>query len=456
MTYFAILACSVLSAVFTTEDSYHNISHSLSIYGNYMSDSLSISKDIIRRSLSEPVIINGNFIKRVGLYTQKYSIPKGVDKICKGSLMDMCRIDTLIITEGVKCIEERSICVKDKVFLPNSLLTLSADAFWESGLTSLEIPLGVCSITYSGVTSQDTRPGWEFLSVHENNAYYDSRNDCNAVICSASGTLIMGCRNTIIPESVTEIGRLSFSYCQKLKNIIVPKGVHVIADSAFLRCYDLVRVVLSDDIEYIADEAFSCCWSLSKIGMPMQLKEIGYGAFAGCSLTTIRIPENVTKIGEMAFSGNSKLKKIVVDKKNDCYKSFHGKAVVETGTRSLIVMRGKRVPSGITRIASGASSQNNEIHQLVIPEGVISIGREAFCSCSQLQKVIIPETLSLIDEYAFGLCYHLKDVYNYSTIPQQINENVFSVYGVLHVKNGYKDVYLNANNWNRFTIIDDL
>lgn len=236
----------------------------------------------------------------------------------------------------------------------------------------------------------------------------------------------------------------------------MPKGVHVIADSAFLRCYDLVRVVLSDDIEYIADEAFSCCWSLSKIGMPMQLKEIGYGAFAGCSLTTIRIPENVTKIGEMAFSGNSKLKKIVVDKKNDCYKSFHGKDVVETGTRSLIVMRGKRVPSGITRIASGASSQNNEIHQLVIPEGVISIGREAFCSCSQLQKVIIPETLSLIDEYAFGLCYHLKDVYNYSTIPQQINENVFSVYGVLHVKNGYKDVYLNANNWNRFTIIDDL
>jgi hypothetical protein len=100
--------------------------------------------------------------------------------------------------------------------------------------------------------------------------------------------------------------------------------------------------------------------------------------------------------------------------------------------------------------------RNEKIRKLNIPNGVVSVGKESFLSCSNLNELIIPETVSEIDDYAFALCYNLKDVYNLSTIPQNIDEKVFTVYGTLHVKKGYRDSYLKAKNWNKFYIIDDI
>ena len=84
----------------------------------------------------------------------------------------------------------------------------------EAGRTALGIELGSTRI--------------KAVLVDENNKVYDSRNNCNAIIETATNTLIQGCQNTIIPEGVTTIGESAFYGCESLTSINIPNGVTTI------------------------------------------------------------------------------------------------------------------------------------------------------------------------------------------------------------------------------------
>ena len=65
---------------------------------------------------------------------------------------------------------------------------------------------------------------------------YDSRNDCNAIIKTSDNTLVVGCKNTIIPSSVTSLGDWAFFGCSGLTSITIPESVTLIGDAAFRHC----------------------------------------------------------------------------------------------------------------------------------------------------------------------------------------------------------------------------
>ncbi len=88
-------------------------------------------------------------------------------------------------------------------------------------LTSITIPDSITSIGYDAFRGCS---GLISIVVEGENSVYDSRNDCNAIIETATNMLIAGCRNTIIPDSVTSIERYAFSDCENLSVIRVPKG----------------------------------------------------------------------------------------------------------------------------------------------------------------------------------------------------------------------------------------
>lgn len=81
------------------------------------------------------------------------------------------------------------------------------------------------------------------LSVDENNPYYDSRNNCNAIIETATNKLIAGCDNTVIPATVEAIGDMAFSNCQALAYINIPSSVTSIGSSAFYNCSGLKYII---------------------------------------------------------------------------------------------------------------------------------------------------------------------------------------------------------------------
>ena len=102
-----------------------------------------------------------------------------------------------------------------------------------SGLTSITIPNSVTSI---GNYAFRSCSGLISIKVEDGNPKYDSRNNCNAIIQKSNNSLIVGCKNTVIPNSVTNIGEYAFSECYGLTSITIPNSVTSIGSFAFSWC----------------------------------------------------------------------------------------------------------------------------------------------------------------------------------------------------------------------------
>ncbi|MBQ9092833.1 MAG: leucine-rich repeat domain-containing protein [Prevotella sp.] len=120
------------------------------------------------------------------------------------------------------------------VTIPNSVTTIGISAFQGCrSLTSLTIPNSVISI--GDLAFQDCS-GQTSIKVEPGNPVYNSAGDCNAIIETATKTLIAGCKNTIIPSDITAIGDDAFSGCKGLKSIAIPNNVTRIGKRAFHFC----------------------------------------------------------------------------------------------------------------------------------------------------------------------------------------------------------------------------
>ena len=196
------------------------------------------------------------------------------------------------------------------VTIEEGVTSIGNCAFWNcSGLTSIEIPSNVTSI---GKYAFDGCNDLTSIVVDEGNTIYDSRGNCNAIIETASNTLILGCKNTIIPASVTSIGGNAFISRNGLTSIEIPSSVTSIGDGAFADCTDLTSIEIPSSVTSIGKDAFNGCTGLTSIEIPSSVTSIGYYAFINCTgLTSVEIPEGVTSIGGLAFYNCTGLTSIV-------------------------------------------------------------------------------------------------------------------------------------------------
>lgn len=80
------------------------------------------------------------------------------------------------------------------------------------------------------------------ITVEEGNPKFDSRDGSNALIETATNSLILGCESTVIPESITSIGRSAFMYCS-FSTIDIPQSVNSIGEFAFTGCSNLTSII---------------------------------------------------------------------------------------------------------------------------------------------------------------------------------------------------------------------
>ena len=166
-------------------------------------------------------------------------------------------------------------------------------------MTSVTIPISVTSIGFRAFAYCTSLTS---IMVKSENTVYDSRNNCNAIIETATNTLIVGCMNTNIPNSVTSIGDYAFYDCSSLTSITIPNSVTSIGSGAFEGCRGLTSVTIPNSVTSIGSGAFQNCSSLTSVTIGNNVKSIGDYAFYYCiGLTSVTIPSSVTCIGGSAF-----------------------------------------------------------------------------------------------------------------------------------------------------------
>ena len=152
------------------------------------------------------------------------------------------------------------------VTIPSSVTSIGGDAFrFCSSLQSVTIPRSVTSIgsgAFQGCSSLES------IVVEEGNSQYDSRDNCNAIIDKTNNELIAGCKNTIIPGSVTSIGASAF-WGMPLTSIVIPSSVTYIGDIAFAGCSALTDVYcFAENVPSISSRAFLGLYQTATLHVP--------------------------------------------------------------------------------------------------------------------------------------------------------------------------------------------
>ncbi|MGN0223071.1 MAG: leucine-rich repeat domain-containing protein [Muribaculaceae bacterium] len=235
------------------------------------------------------------------------TIPNSVTSIGGWAFSDCSGLTSVTIPNSVTSIGKWAFygCSGlTSVAIPNSVTSIGDQAFRNcSGLTSVTIPNSVTSI---GDYAFSDCSGLESIVVASGNSIYDSRNNCDAIIETSTNTLLYGCKNTIIPNSVTSIGNYAFGGCSGLTSVTIPNSITSIGTSAFSNCSGLTSVTIDNSVTSIGISAFSDCSGLVNMTLPKSVTSIGASAFANCSaLKSVVFGAGLTSIGSDAFSGCS-------------------------------------------------------------------------------------------------------------------------------------------------------
>ena len=245
----------------------------------------------------------------IALTTAKIPSEKSIASIGAGACMS-CAASAVEIPENITIIKSNAFSYSQIQTLKiTSMCTIHSNAFSSSTrlvnvdfgdtisiaayafnscsrITSILIPSTCTSVLG---TSFQKCSGINSISVEEGNEVYDSRENCNAIIKTDTNTLIRGCKSTIIPDNITEIGHAAFAG-SNVVNINIPTGVRVLNSESFNSCKSLQSIVLPETITAINAFSLNDCTALKTITVhaitPPSLGANNYNA----SVTDVYVP----------------------------------------------------------------------------------------------------------------------------------------------------------------------
>ena len=259
------------------------------------------------------------------------------------------------------------------IIIPPNVVEIGEYAFSSCNPQSIVIPKSVKIIGEHAFSCGDNLAE---IRIESKKTKYDSPKDCNAIIETKTNSLILGCKNTTIPDEVKVIKKSAFSSCS-FKSILIPSNVIEIEDYAFAWC-NLTSITIPKNVTHIGKNAFHGCYFLESIILNNGITAIEDHSFQYCeNLASIIIPDSVKTIGKEAFDDCTSLVSITLNE-------------------------------GITHIGDFTFRNCSNLQSITLPESIVSIGKGAFEGCTSLTSINIPSNVSSIGDCAFESCTNLS------------------------------------------------
>ncbi|OQB14991.1 MAG: hypothetical protein BWY15_00806 [Firmicutes bacterium ADurb.Bin193] len=363
------------------------------------------------------------------------TIPNGVTSILDYTFADCSSLTGITIPNSVTKISYKAFAgcsgLTD-ITVPDSVSSIGMSAFSGcSGLTEITLPFVGAAVNKD--ETPDALFGYIFGS-----QYYDGSALSYQYYCLGdySTYYIPANLKKVTITNTTNIPYGAFSDCRLLTSISIPEGVTTIRQSAFDTCFGLTEFTVPDSVTQIEPAAFNGCKELKTITVPDSVT-IGINAFSRSTtgtliisnnsgaiadnylsgnnyfdkvfisdgiyyigkeafynldkLTTVIIPQTVSKIGDNAFTGTAWL-------------TNHPSTFVAVGKGVLVKYKGSAnevlIPDTIGFIAGHAFS-GNSVLSIIVSNSTTEIGQCAFSGCAQLTEITIPLTVAKIGENAF-------------------------------------------------------
>ena len=321
------------------------------------------------------------------------------------------RIKHIVIESGITSIGNFAFCrcnYAESISIPGTVKTIGNGAFYTMhALTSIDIPDSVkiigdsaflgChaleSITIgSGVeTLEYSAFKWcsvlKSMHVSADNPVFDSREDCNAIIETATNTLVRGGVNTVIPASVTAIGYGAFHGYEEITEMHIPESITHIDGAAFQDCENLVSIYLPKTLQSINAFAFEGCESIQDAYFMGSREDNHIQWQTGYHEVLFDVPWHYSK--------------------GVCGENVNYSIDWPTGTLTITGT------GAMEDFNTSDSPFYNEkyIKNVVISNGITHIGQYTFTGCDEITGVAIPESLQSVGTAAFRDTAKLTDVY---------------------------------------------
>jgi len=172
---------------------------------------------------------------------------------------------------------------------------------------------------------------------------------------------------------------------------------------------NVTTVIIPEGVTRIGYYAFSNCNKLTSITIPNTITNIDVGAFTSCwGFTSITLPTGLKSIGDTVL--------------NNCFNLVS--IVIPTGVTSIGMnafggcsgLSSIDIPNSVTSIGSSAFSYCTNLTSIIIPSGLTSLSESLFSSCNKLTSITIPSGITTIGNNVFNSCTSLTNI----TIPSTV------------------------------------